>query len=334
MTAGLAALDYTSCVEVTVRMKSVHQLFPSAYGGREQLAEKWRQLRETPEVQALLRQYPHLPDAFWQRAVLRLEQFVQEQRNCQRCPGLKQCPNLMAGHRSEVHCQPPYLHLSYRKCPLLRQEELVRQQSALIRSHYVPEEILSASFETIERDLPRLDALNAVMEFCLTYEVGKRMPGIYLYGPLGVGKSRMMGAACRSLAERGIPSIMVYLPEFLREVKDAIHDGRVQEKVEALQRVPVLVLDDIGAETVSAWVRDEILGTILQSRVAAGLPTMYTSNLNYDELEEHFSYSYKDGVDEMKAKRIMERIRYETRAYYVGGENRRKQKWQTENVSN
>lgn len=308
-------------------MKSVHRLMPTVPRGREQLEEKWQELRQTPEVQALLRQYPDLPDAFWQRAVLRLELYIQEQRHCRHCPGLDRCPNLLTGHRSEVRCQPPFLHVSYQKCPLLRQQELARQQSALIRSHYVPKEIMEASFSTIERDLPRLDALNALMEFCLTYEVGKKMPGIYLYGPLGVGKSRMMGAACRKLAERGIPSIMVYLPEFLREVKDAIQDGRVQEKVEVLQRVPVLVLDDIGAETVSAWVRDEILGTILQSRVAAGLPTLYTSNLNYDELEEHFSYSYKGGLEEMKAKRIMERIRYETRAYYVGGENRRKHKW-------
>ena len=308
-------------------MEPVHHWIASSRRRREQIEEKWQELQKTPEVQELLARYPDFPDAFWKRAVLRLEQFVQEQRNCRHCPGLEQCPNLVAGHRSEIRCQPPFLHLSYQKCSLLRGNELARKQSALIRSHYVPEEILSASFQTIERDLPRLDALNAVMEFCLTYEVGKKMPGIYLYGPLGVGKSRMMGAACRKLAERGIPSIMVYLPEFLREVKDAIQDGRVQEKVEVLQRVPVLVLDDIGAETVSAWVRDEILGTILQSRVIAGLPTLYTSNLNYDELEEHFSYSYKGGVEEMKAKRIMERIRYETRAYYVGGENRRKTKW-------
>jgi len=308
-------------------MEPVSHWLASSRWRREQFEAKWQELKQTPQVQTLLARHPELPETFWRRSLLRLAQYVQEQRNCQNCPGLKQCPNLVAGHCSEIICQPPFVHLTYRKCPLLRREDLVRQQSSLIRSHYVPDEIMAASFQTIERDLPRLDALNALMEFCLTYEVGKRMPGIYLYGPLGVGKSRMMGAACRKLAERGIPSIMVYLPEYLREVKDAIHDGRVQEKVEALQRVPVLVLDDIGAETVSAWVRDEILGTILQSRVMAGLPTLYTSNLNYDELEEHFSYSYKGGVETMNAKRIMERIRYETRAYYVGGENRRKNKW-------
>ncbi|OUM86750.1 MAG: hypothetical protein BAA01_03925 [Bacillus thermozeamaize] len=308
-------------------MEPIRNWISSAHRAQQQMDEKWQELKNAPEIRALLRQYPDLPETTWKRSILRLQQYVEERRHCARCPGLEQCPNLLQGYQSEITCQPPYLYLSYQKCPRLRSKELQQRQTELIRSHYVPEEILAASFHTIERDLPRIDALNAVMEFCLSYEVGKRMPGLYLYGPLGVGKSRMMGAACRKLAERGIPSIMVYLPEFLREVKDAIQDGRVQEKVDVLKQVPVLVLDDIGAETVSSWVRDEILGPILQARVNAGFPTLYTSNLNYDELEEHLAYSHKGGVEAMKAKRIMERIRYETRAYYVGGENRRKSKW-------
>ena len=56
------------------------------------------------------------------------------------------------------------------------------------------------------------------------------------------------------------------------------------------------------------WSRDEVLGTILQYRMQEGLTTFFTSNLTIEELEEHFSISSK-GVDKVKAKRIIERIK-------------------------
>lgn len=84
-----------------------------------------------------------------------------------------------------------------------------------------------------------------------------------------------------------------------------------------------MILDDIGSETISSWIRDDVLGAILQYRMMEGLPTLYTSNLDYDELEEHLAYSQKSGAEQLKAKRIMERIRHYTIPQYIGGANRR-----------
>ena len=50
---------------------------------------------------------------------------------------------------------------------------------------------------------------------------------------------------------------------------------------------------------------------LLQYRMDHKLDTFFTSNLIYEELEEHFSI-YKNKVDIVKARRIMERIRYLT----------------------
>ena len=154
---------------------------------------------------------------------------------------------------------------------------------------------------------------------------GKSARGIYLYGGLGVGKSYLLGAACNKLAERNIGSYMVYTPEFFREMKGAIAEQRVEEKIQALQEVPVLIFDDIGAESISGWARDEVLGPILQYRIMENLPTLYTSNYDYDQLEKHLAYSQKGGIEQLKAKRIMERIRHYTDAYFLNGRNRRKQ---------
>ena len=39
--------------------------------------------------------------------------------------------------------------------------------------------------------------------------------------------------------------------------------------------VPVLILDDIGSEMNTQWVRDEVLGPILQFRMLEELPTFF-----------------------------------------------------------
>ena len=74
-----------------------------------------------------------------------------------------------------------------------------------------------------------------------------------------------------------------------------------------MSKAPLLLIDDIGAENLTDWGRDEVLCPILNIRMEAKLPTFFTSNLDINMLEEHLSTS-KSGVDKLKARRIMERI--------------------------
>src|SRR5690606_12662933 len=119
-------------------------------------------------------------------------------------------------------------------------------------------------------------------------------------------------------------SYMVYFPDFMRELNDSIAEKTLNEKVDYLKQVDVLILDDIGAEYLTPWKRDEVLGAILHYRYAERLPTIYTSNLSLDQLEEHLANAVKGDADWVKAKRIMERIRHYVIALTVIGPNRRK----------
>ena len=87
--------------------------------------------------------------------------------------------------------------------------------------------------------------------------------------------------------------------------------------------MPILVLDDIGAESITAWIRDDILGVILEYRMQNELPTFFTSNFSMNQLEtEHFTVT-KDGAEPVKAERLMQRIRYLAKEIQMAGENRR-----------
>ena len=56
-----------------------------------------------------------------------------------------------------------------------------------------------------------------------------------------------------------------------------------------IKQAEVLILDDIGAEQSTPWVRDEVLQVILQYRMQEDLPTFFTSNFNFEDLEKHFA---------------------------------------------
>ena len=96
----------------------------------------------------------------------------------------------------------------------------------------------------------------------------------------------------------------------------------VEDKVNYLKNVDILLIDDIGAENVTAWGRDEILGTILQYRMNNKLSTFFTSNLTLEELEVHLSLS-KNSEDKVKARRIIERIKELTENLELVSINRR-----------
>ena len=79
------------------------------------------------------------------------------------------------------------------------------------------------------------------------------------------------------------------MPELIEDMKRGftLHDVRdaVDAKIEALRNVPLVVLDDIGAERPSEWVRERLL-TIINARYDNELATIFTSNLTPAELNE------------------------------------------------
>ena len=139
-----------------------------------------------------------------------------------------------------------------------------------------------------------------------------------------MGKSFMVAALAHDLSEkRGVSSTLLHYPSFVIDVKNAIGDGNVKTLVDEIKLSEVLILDDIGAEQSTPWVRDEILQVILQYRMQENLPTFFTSNFNFEDLEKHFAKG-KNGNDETwEARRVMERIRYLAEETRLEGVNRR-----------
>ena len=73
----------------------------------------------------------------------------------------------------------------------------------------------------------------------------------------------------------------------------------------------------------TGWSRDEILCPILQYRMDEKLTTFFTSNLDLNALEQHLANT-NNGVEVVKARRIIERIKQLTETKEMISVNLRK----------
>ena len=185
-------------------------------------------------------------------------------------------------------------------------------------------EIKNASMKDIDiNDKNRVKAIKFLKDFYDKYGV-KKVKGCFLHGSFGCGKSYLVAALLNELARKDVKVIMMYYPEMLRRLKESFNgEDTFANYMREFKMVDILLIDDIGAETVTPWNRDEVLGTILQYRMDNNLPTFFTSNFTLDELEVHFANS-NNKDDLVKARRIMERIKYLSEDIEIISENRRK----------
>ena len=244
-----------------------------------------------------------------------LEETVEELNHCSKCPGLIECQNRFDGHvlyperkGKQIYC---YLQSSHDI------ERVEKESNRMTRD----KELAMASMADIDAsDKKRLPAVKWLINFCKNYDRTTPHKGLYLHGTFGCGKTYLISAAFNELSKKRITTEIVYYPELLRDLKSDF--DLFGDTIDYLENVDLLLIDDIGAEKVTEWSRDEILGTILQHRMNNYKTTFFTSNLTIEELEQHLIIS--SNIDEkVKARRIIERVKQLTEDIELIGENKR-----------
>ncbi len=286
-----------------------------------------REILENPRVQEFLAEHAdELSYDSIERNLPKLHEFISQSTVCCGCGNTESCTNYLKGFLPTLRVVRSTVEIDYVRCEQKMREDERRDVANMIASMHMPKDVLRATIQDllIDDESRVMIAQKAAQFVKATVETGK-LPakGYYLYGKFGVGKSFVLGALANELASIKIRSVVVFVPEFLREMKNAIGDNTLNEKIDYVKKAPVLMLDDLGAETMTAWTRDEILGTIFHYRMAEQLPTFITSNFNYDELEHHLAQSQKGDIEVVKAGRIMERVKALTEPIEMRGKNRR-----------
>lgn len=246
-----------------------------------------------------------------------LEETVKELNNCANCAGLVYCQNRLEGHVFYPEKEKYQIKFSYAPCKY--QKEMINKQK---NRDTREKQILNASFADIDiTDKKRVKVIKWLKNFYDEYDKNGEFKGLYLHGNFGCGKTYLISALFNELSKKRVSTEIVYFPELLRDIKSDF--DTFADRIEYLENVDLLLIDDIGAEKVTEWSRDEILGTILQKRMNNYKTTFFTSNLNLEELERHLRItSFSD--DEIKARRIIERVKQLTENVELISENKRK----------
>lgn len=134
------------------------------------------------------------------------------------------------------------------------------------------------TFEADDRRDPAHSDL--AMNYCRRWaEMKRNGRGLVLCGSTGTGKTYLAACIANYLGVRGVNVFITSLPEFL----DAAFDKGASELMAFAKAAELLVIDDLGAESDSAY-RKEKTFQLVNMRYVERLPTIYTTNYSYDAL--------------------------------------------------
>lgn len=163
-------------------------------------------------------------------------------------------------------------------------------------------DILSSPDRSIEK------AKIAAEKFVDEYPMSQPF-GLLFVGPQGVGKTHLaVGIIKRLLRDKAVSCLFRTFPELLKEIQNSYNPISQASELSLLEPVletEVLVLDELGAQNPSSWVRDTV-SYVLNYRYNENKVTILTTNFldKEDQRRDH-----KAGISDTLAERIGDRMR-------------------------
>ena len=290
----------------------------TGYHGSGNATDLTKQILADPRVAGFIQEHGLSQDEI-KRSLPKFNQFLVE------CRKVKEgdVTYIAKGYEPILTMNEGYADVTYKETRQLKEQQEQQAISKRINLLSLPQSYRKITFADIALDdVARVDTFETLVDFVANYP-SPDQKGLYIYGDMGVGKSFMLAAMAHELSEtKKVATTIIHYPSFAIDVRNGIKDNSVKEQIDAVKEAEVLVLDDIGAEQFSSWIRDDVLQVILQYRMIEELPTFFTSNYSFADLEAKLSNG-RQGDETWQAKRVMERIRFLAKEVHLRGVNRR-----------
>lgn len=237
-----------------------------------------------------------------------LNRYLSDLEHCKKCRGLNECKNEPKGYKSKISQKGSYTNLAKIPCNFMNDYLKNQEIQSKFKTLFLPTQIREASFDNFRLDsIERQKIYRYMSNFSSSFKRGTLMKGLFICGNFQIGKTYSLACGANLFAKSGIDSLLIYFPDLIRELKSLLNKtDEFEDRINMLKSVDVLMLDDIGAELPSAWVRDEILCPILNYRAQEGLPVFFSTNYTIEGLRDF--YIRPDGSVN-SADRLMSRIK-------------------------
>ena len=111
-------------------------------------------------------------------------------------------------------------------------------------------------------------------------------PNLLILGRAGLGKSFLGNAIASRALSNGVFSLRTAAYRFISDIMDGISERK--SRLSVYTDVDLLVLDDLGAETLIPSITAESIFHVLNERISGKKPTVVITNLSLAELSERY----------------------------------------------
>jgi len=154
-----------------------------------------------------------------------------------------------------------------------------------IKSAGIPPRFMRCSFQNFK---PQHKSQKNALQKCISFaeEIEDRQTGILMAGKYGVGKTHLAVATTKQILFNSNKRIAFHVvPTLLAKARQSMRYNDADNPLEHINRIEILVLDDLGAEKVTDWVREQLY-LLINYRYEHELLTLITTNSKLDELEK------------------------------------------------
>ncbi len=165
--------------------------------------------------------------------------------------------------------------------------------SALSTWGWAPEfelqkEMTFDSFDWKRSNLSLDERQNLEKAYRLSEDFAKDPDGWLVFqGANGCGKTHLAAAIVNYRYQHGKPALFIVVPDFLDHLRSTFSpDSKVSydQLFESVRNAPLLVLDDLGAQTTTPWAQEKLY-QVINHRYNARLATVITTNCPTEEID-------------------------------------------------
>ena len=270
----------------------------------EKLIKKMREdYLANPKAVKYLTQTLKVPQEVIDDNIVLINSFVQDLNYCSKCPGASKCQKATPLLCSRISYNEGLLTRELVPCKECLKDMKFKNQF-MVRDF--PEKWLSSDLKHIDRTKERMAV---IAEYNNIIKDDNNYDWLYIKGEAGTGRTYLAANLAIDLAKKGKEQIaFIDVPLRFKELLSKKEPEAFEALLNKYIDAPILVMDDLGNEYTSEFVRESILFPLLNQRIKKHLFTIITSDFSIDELMTMYckTQASKPKVDQLK--RLLKKV--------------------------